>query len=101
LSLAFPVSGLLVSCAMALVGMAAPSSDFTNQFTDLLHIYNGIAFLLPVPLTLLTLIFLVNGMRRLRREPAIKGLGIAVIGLAISTVSTVMFVATAIFFPRL
>ena len=101
LSLALPVSGLLVFCMMGLAGLALPSNYLNNQLTDVLHIYFGVAFLLPIPLALLTLIFFTNGMRRLRRDPAKKGLGAAVTGLAISGISTIMFIAVAIFFPRL
>lgn len=101
LSLALPVSGLLIFSIMGLAGLALPSNHLNNQLTDVLHIYFGVALLLPIPLAILTLIFFIDGMRGLRRDPAKKGLGAAVAGLAISGISTILFIAVAIFFPRI
>jgi hypothetical protein len=101
LSLALPLSGLVIFGMMALAGLALPPSHLSNQLTDILHIYCGIVFLLPIPLAVLTLILYIKAVRQPRRDSQGKGLNAPLTGLVLSGISTLMFIAVVVFFPTL
>jgi hypothetical protein len=97
-SIAFPVSGAVVALLMS---FALPSRFLHNVLADLLRIYYGVALLLPVPLAILTSVFFVMGISGLRRDPAVKSLGFAIIGLSLAVISIAVFVTIVAVVPDL
>jgi hypothetical protein len=60
-----------------------------------------VALLLPVPLAILTSVFFVMGISGLRRDPAVKSLGFAIIGLSLAVISIAVFVTIVAVVPDL
>jgi len=97
LSIALPLSGLVVLLVMA---FAFPSRYIYSQLGEVLRIYYGLVFLLPVPLGALTAAFFISGVRRLHRDPSLGGRRSAIGGLAISMVSVALFLLALVILPN-
>jgi len=97
-SLAIPFSGVCVALLMTFV---VPSRFLHSPLAELSRVYTGTALLLPVPLGIISLALFIMGVAALRRDPEKKGLLRASTGLALSTISMVLFALAVVFAPAI